>query len=204
MSGAQVMMVTDRGRASGRALVDQVRAAAAAGVDLVQLREKDLAGAPLLELARAVVGAVSGTSARVLVNGRPDVAVLSGAHGVELPAQGLPIADVRRAFGSLLLGASCHDVEGARAAAAAGASLILFGPVFATPGKEARAQGLEALRAVARAVDVPVLAIGGVDADSAARVLAAGAAGVAAIRPFLEDAGEAVRAFKRRLHAERP
>lgn len=194
------MMVTDRTRLAGRALVDQVRAAAAAGIDFVQLREKDLAAGALLELARAVVSAVAGTTTRVLVNGRPDVAALAGAHGVQLPADGLPVADVRRAFGSLLVGASCHDASQARAAAAAGASLIVFGPVFATPGKEERAQGIDALGRVARAVDVAVYAIGGVDPDSAAPAVAAGASGVAAIRPFLErDAAEAVRSFRKRL-----
>src|SRR5262245_5602289 len=196
---AGLMMVSDRTRAGARALVDEVRAAAAAGIDFVQLREKDLGGAALLELARAVVGAVAGTSARVLVNGRPDVAALAGAHGVQLPADGLPVAAVRRAFGSLVIGASCHGVDDARAAAADGASLVVFGPVFPTPGKEARAQGLDALARVARAVAVPVYAIGGVDAGAAVDGVTAGASGVAAIRPFLRDAGGAVRAFRSRL-----
>lgn len=195
------MMVTDRGRAGG-ALLDEARAAAVAGVDFIQLREKDLAGGALLELARALVAAVEGTAARVLVNGRPDVAVLAGAHGVHLPAAGLPVAAVRRAFPALLVGASCHSEESARAAAAAGASLVLFGPVLATPGKEARAQGIEGLARVVRAADVDVYAIGGIDAEGAARALQAGARGVAAIRPFLRDAGGAVHAFRRRLASE--
>ena len=193
------MMVTDRHRASGSSLADEVRSAALAGVDFVQLREKDLAGAALLELARAVVAAVDGTPARVLVNGRADVALLAGAHGVQLPALGLPVAAVVRAFPSLLVGASCHDLDEAKGAVAAGASLVVFGPVLATPGKEPRAQGLEALAEVARAVDADVFAIGGIDADSAPRAVQAGAAGVAAIRPFLREAGAAVRAFKDRL-----
>jgi thiamine-phosphate pyrophosphorylase len=200
-----VMMVTDRRRASGRGLVEQVRAAAGAGLDFVQLREKDLPGGALIELAREIVAAVAGTPARVLVNGRPDVALLAGAHGVQLPADGLPVAEVRRAFGTLLVGASCHDVGEARAAAAAGAALVVFGPVFATPGKEARAQGLDALSRVVLAVQVPVYAIGGIEPDSAARVVSTGAAGLAAIRPFLDrDAGDAVRAFKSGAAAARP
>jgi thiamine-phosphate pyrophosphorylase len=198
------MMVTDRRRASGSSLADEVRAAALAGVDLVQLREKDLPGAALLELARAVVAAVAGTAALVLVNGRPDVALLAGAHGVQLPAEGLPVAAVRRAFPSLVVGASCHDVEEARAAVAAGASLVVFGPVLATPGKEPRAQGMAALAEVARAVDADVFAIGGIDADSAPHAVQAGARGVAAIRPFLREAGAAVRAFKDRLEPRQP
>jgi thiamine-phosphate pyrophosphorylase len=199
-----LMMVTDRLRASGASLAQEVRSAAAAGLDFVQLREKDLAGGALLELARAMVTAVAGTHTRVLVNGRPDIALLAGAHGVQLPSEGLPIAAVRRAFPSLLVGASCHDMAEARGAAAAGASLVLFGPVLASPGKEARAQGLEALAAVARAVDADVYAIGGIDAESAPRAVEAGARGVAAIRPFLYEAGAAVRAFKDRLGPRQP
>jgi thiamine-phosphate diphosphorylase len=140
----------------------------------------------------------------VLVNGRPDVATLAGAHGVQLPAEGLPVAEVRRAFPSLLVGASCHDAAEARAAAAAGASLVLFGPVLATPGKEERAQGIDALADVARSVAADVYAIGGLDPETAPRALAAGARGVAAIRPFLRDAGAAVRAFKRRFDRRQP
>ena len=198
MSGAAgVMMVTDRRRLAGSSLVEQVRAAARAGADFVQLREKDLEGAALLELARAVVAAVAGTPARVLVNGRPDIALMAGAHGVQLPTAGLPVAAVLRAFPPLLVGASCHSPEEARAAAEAGASIVVFGPVFASPGKESRAQGVEALADAARAVPVPVYAIGGVDAVTAPRAWSAGAAGVAAIRPFLEgDAGDAVRALR--------
>lgn len=196
-----VMLVTDRRRLAGRDLVEQVRAAAGAGVDYVQLREKDLAGGALLALARAVMGAVEGTPARVLVNGRPDIALLAGAHGVQLPQEGLPVAAVRAAFPSLAVGASCHDVDSARAAQAAGASLVVFGPVLETPGKEARVQGLDALARACRAVALPVYAIGGVEAASAGRVIAAGAAGVAAIRPFLDDPGRAARALRAALEA---
>jgi thiamine-phosphate pyrophosphorylase len=192
-----LMMVTDRKRMGARPLAEQVRAAAAAGLDFVQLREKDLAGGALLDLARELAEAVAGTATRLLVNGRPDVALAAAAAGVQLPAEGLPVSAVRAAFGTLVIGASCHDLAAARAAEEAGASLVVFGPVFVTPGKETRAQGLEALAQVARAVSIPVYAIGGVDAHNAARARAAGAAGVAAIRPFLADAaGTAVRALR--------
>src|SRR5262245_44458436 len=99
-------MVTDRLRAGARPLAHQVRAAAAAGVDFVQLREKDLGGAALVALAREVVDAAAGTRTRVIVNGRPDVAVAAGAHGVQLPERGLPVSAVRTAFDGLLVGAS--------------------------------------------------------------------------------------------------
>jgi thiamine-phosphate pyrophosphorylase len=107
------------------------------------------------------------------------------------------VAEVRRAFPSLTLGASCHSTEAARRAAGDGADFVLLGPVFATPGKEDRALGLEALAAAVSAVAIPVHAIGGVTAGRVPSLRAAGARGGAAIRPFLEGALEAIlRAFR--------
>jgi thiamine-phosphate diphosphorylase len=191
----QVMMVTDRRRTA--ALPERVRLAARAGLDFVQVREKDLPGGALYELVREVVRAVAGTPTRVLVNGRPDVAWTAGAHGVQLPGDGLPLAAVRAAFPGLLVGASCHDASDVRAAAAGGASFAIVGPVFATPGKEARALGPGALAGIARDAGIPVFAIGGIDARTVGAARAAGVHGVAAIRPFLADAaGAAVDALR--------
>jgi thiamine-phosphate pyrophosphorylase len=188
------MMVTDRLRTG--ALPERVRLAARAGLDFVQVREKDLAGGALLELVRAIVAAVAGTATRVLVNGRPDVARAAGAHGVQLPAEGLPIAAVRAAFPELLVGASCHAAAEVRTAAADGAAFAVVGPVFATPGKEPRALGAEVLAGIVRDARIPVFAIGGIDAATVASVRAAGVRGVAAIRPFLSDAPAAVAALR--------
>lgn len=168
-----------RGAASVAA---QTRRAAEAGVDLFQLREKSLTGRALVDLAREVQAALAGSATRLVVNGRPDVAVLAGAAGVHLPAFGLSARDVRRVFPGLQIGISTHDLEEARRAAGEGADYLLFGPVFETPGKEARATGVAALAEVVRAVAVPVLAIGGVTASQAAAVRRTGAAGLAAIR----------------------
>src|SRR5512140_1755016 len=100
MSGPEplLMMVSDRGLLGGRPLAGLAGRAARAGAAFVQVREKDLSDRALLALAREVVGAVAGTGARVLVNGRPDVASAAGAHGVQLPEEGLPVEAVRRAF----------------------------------------------------------------------------------------------------------
>jgi thiamine-phosphate diphosphorylase len=189
------MMVTDRRRAP--ALAARVARAAHAGLDLVQVREKDLGGGALLALVREIVSAVSGTATRVLVNGRPDVARAAGAHGVQLPADGLPVAAVRAAFPELLVGASCHAALEAEAAAADGAAFLVVGPVFATPGKESRALGPHALAAIVRAAGIPVFAIGGIDAATTAAARDAGARGIAAIRPFLEDRADAAVAALR-------
>lgn len=193
-----VTVVTDRSRARG-SLPELCRAAAQAGADFVQLREKDLEGRALLDLVCAVVTALAGTSTRVLVNGRPDVALAAGTWGVQLPEDGLPVADVKRAFPGLIVGASRHDAEGVHRAAQEGADFVLLGPVYATPGKEQRALGLDAFAAVARTARVPVHAIGGIDPGVAAAVARANAAGVAAIRPFLEDPARGVRDLKAAL-----
>jgi thiamine-phosphate pyrophosphorylase len=180
------MLVSDRGRQGALALPARARTAAAAGLDWVQVREKDLTGAALWRLVGEVQAAVAGTGTRVLVNGRPDVALAAGAAGVQLPADGLPVREVRRAFPALVIGASCHSRDDAVRAEEAGADFVLLGPAFATPGKEARALGGAALAEVVRAVRVPVWAIGGIDLASAARAVAAGARGLAAIRLFLD------------------
>ncbi len=191
-----VMVVSDRRRLGSRALADLASRAARAGADFVQVREKDLADGALLRLTREVVDAVAGTTARVLVNGRPDVACAAGAHGVQLPEEGLPVEDVRRAFPALVVGASCHSVAAARRAAVAGAHLVVFGPVFGAPGKEERATGAEALARVARAVAVPVIAIGGMTPARTDEVRRAGAAGIAGIRAFVDGREEAVAAIR--------
>ena len=190
-------LVSDRRRLPGGDLPALAAAAARAGVDWIQIREKDLSDGALVRLARAVMEAVARTRTRVLVNGRPDVATLAGAHGVQLPEEGLPVAEVKRCFPGLTLGASRHSVEGARRAEAEGADFVLFGPVFATPGKTQPPLGPAALAEAARSLRVPVHAIGGVSAQTAGTAHRAGARGLAAIRPFLEgDVAEAVRALR--------
>ena len=197
--GFVLTMVTEGGQSGGpvSGLVARAAAAARAGIDLVQVREKALSDRALLAVVRDVRAALQSTSTRVLVNGRPDVALAAGAHGVQVPEEGLPVAEVRRAFPSLTLGASCHSVEAARRAAGEGADFVLLGPIFATPGKEERTLGLDVLRAAAAAVAVPVHAIGGVTPARVAALRAAGARGGAAIRPFLEGPADAIiRAFR--------
>lgn len=197
------MVVTDRRRLRGRSLAALARAAGAAGADWLQLREKDVAGGVLLALAREVVAAAAGSPLRVSINGRPDVAVLSGARGVHLPERGLPPGDVRAAFPGLAVGVSCHSVEGVRRAEQAGADYAVLGPVFPTTGKD-RPLGLDTLGEAARAARLPLFAIGGITAANAASVWAPGVSGVGAIGTFVEgDVAETVRLL-RDAGAERP
>ena len=190
-------LVTDRRRlAAGRDLVSLAAEAASAGVDRIQIREKDLEGGDLFEAVVSVLGAVTGTRTKVFVNGRVDVALASAAHGVQLAEHGLPVGEVKRAFPALVVGASRHSVEGALRAEAEGADFVLLGPIFATPGKEDRTLGLRVLAKAARRVAIPLHAIGGIEPGNARQVIDAGAHGVAAIRAFLESPGDAVRAFR--------
>lgn len=179
-------LVSDRRRLFGRDLPSLAREAARAGVDRILVREKDLADRELRALVADVVMAVAGTDAIVLVSGRPDVADVAGARGVQLPEAGLPVAEVKRAFPGLLVGASRHSLEGARLAEAEGADFVVLGPVFPTPGKQDRLLGLGAFAQAARAIEIPVHAIGGIDRATGAQAVAGGARGLAAIRVFLE------------------
>lgn len=190
------MLVSDRRAHPSLALPDLARAAAAAGVDALQVREKDLHGRALLALVREVVAAGAGSALRVIVNGRPDVARLAGAAGVHLPARGLPAGDVRAAFPGLTVGVSCHGLDEARRAEQDGAHYVVLGPVFATGAKD-RPLGLDALGEAVRALSLPVVAIGGIDAARAGAVWERGPAAIAAIRAFLAaPLPEAARALR--------
>jgi thiamine-phosphate pyrophosphorylase len=187
--------VTDRrGLASCSDLPDRVALAAVAGVDWIQIRERDLPAHELLAVVRLAVDAAgkSDSHPRILVNDRLDVALAAGAAGVHLGEQSVPVATVNasRARGVIpngfLIGASCHSLDAARAAERDGADYIFFGPVFATPSKAefGAPQGISRLAEVSRTLKIPVLAIGGVNEENAADCFAAGAAGIAAIRMF--------------------
>jgi thiamine-phosphate pyrophosphorylase len=194
-----VHLITDR------RLAPDLAAHAAAVLDgippgcvAVHLREKDLGGRALLDLARALGAACRARGQRFVVNDRVDVALAAGADGVHLPAAGIPPAEARRLLGAdALVGVSCHsgaDVLRVRHAA----SYATFGPVHDTPSKRAFGPpvGLAALRDAAR-LGVPLVALGGVEPGNAGEAVAAGARGVAVIRAWLTGADPrgAVRAL---------
>ena len=167
-------------------------AAVAAEIDLVQIREKRLNTRVLLELARHAAEITRGTSTRLLINDRADVAAGAGADGVHLTTQSLPVVAVRTSFGpELLIGVSTHSVEEADAARAGGADFVVFGPVFEPLSKPyGPPVGVQALTRVALAVaPLPVIALGGVGLGKVADCARAGAAGVAAITMFTDRDG---------------
>jgi thiamine-phosphate pyrophosphorylase len=171
-----------------------IREAATAGVDWIQIREKDLPGRDLLELVRGAIAAIRETKTKILVNDRLDVAVAAGADGVHLGETSLPVEEVaqwRRSAGraEFKIGVSCHSLKAARAAEQGGADYIFFGPIFATPSKVGFGppQGVEILGDVCNSVGIPVIAIGGVTVKNAASCMQADAAGIAAIRLFQQN-----------------
>lgn len=163
-------------------VVATVESAVSGGVGMVQLREKDLPAAPLLELARRLREVTAG-KALLIVNDRVDVASLCDADGVQLGEDGLDVASARKLLGSeKLIGRSVHSVEGAAAAECEGADYLVLGTIFPTashPGAETG--GLDLVRAATNAVRIPVLGIGGITVDNAAGAMDAGAAGIAVI-----------------------
>ncbi len=188
MRTPRLMAISDRGALAGEALVRWAERVSRAGVDTLQLREKDLSDRALLDLAREIVLRLA-PGARLVVNGRADIAVAAGAHGVHLPATGVPASVVRERFPELLVGRSTHEAGEVESASRDGAHYVTFGPVWATPSKAAWGDppGLSAL-AEAAGLDsgIPVLALGGVRADRLAAIARAGGASAAAIRAFLD------------------
>lgn len=208
-------------------LLEKIAAVAAAGVDWIQIREKDLSGKECSSLTREAVGlaarpspvagekvpvsakpeAIERGSTRILVNDRLDIALAAQAGGVHLGEKSLPVDEVRRLVKSLghekdfLIGASCHSLEAAKAAERDGVDYLFFGPVFATPSKAAYGapQGLKRVAEVCSAIAVPLLAIGGITLENAADCLSAGASGIAAIRFFQDatDVSAIVRALRK-------
>lgn len=190
-----LMLVTDRRLCGGRSLVNLVAAAVAGGVNAVQLREKDLPAGDLWELARKL-RTVTKKRALLIVNDRVDVALACGADGVHLPEAGLPVAAARRVAGlGFLIGRSVHSVEGARSAAAEaaegespwrGADYLVAGTIFPSrshPGVTPVGPAL--LAEIRLATGLPILAIGGIERDNVAQVMAAGAQGCAVISAIL-------------------
>ena len=175
-------LVTDRLRCDGRPLEDVVAQAVEGGVGMVQLRERDLPSDALFALAKNI-REITKSRALLLVNDRVDVALAVGADGVQLPESGLPVEAVRRvAWDRLLIGRSVHDVEGAVAAEAEGADLLIAGSVFSTDSHPGRLpEGIELLHKLSEHVGVPYLGIGGVTAENVCAVMEARASGAAVI-----------------------
>jgi len=216
----QLYYITDRRQFPGdaqeqeRRLLEKIAECAAAGVDLIQLREKDLGARALEELALKAMAALEGSRTRLLINSRTDVALACGAHGVHLPANDLAASDVRAVFARVgvsepVIGVSTHSAAEVASAEAHGADFAVFAPVFEKSGTANR-EGLEELRRVCHREEaaqppMPVLALGGITVDNAQLCAAAGAAGIAAIRLFQQnDVRAIVKKLREMFNAECP
>ena len=201
-----ICLVTDRRRLAQAApavnLKDQIASACRAGVDLIQIRERDLDARALTSLVKQCVAAAKGTSTQIIVNDRLDVALSSGAHGVHLRGDSIGAAHVRELSPpGFIVGRSVHGVEEAVAAERSGGlDYLILGTLFPTASKDPShpVMTMTALAAVCALVSIPVLAIGGITAARVEDTVKTGAAGIAAIGFFLPDPAASV---DQQLHA---
>ena len=182
-------LVTDRNTTGGRELTWVLEQALEGGVRAVQLREKDLGGRELLELAGEVKELCDRYGAELFVNDRVDVALAADAAGVHLAANSIPVETARDLLGpNRKIGVSTHSVDEARTASEAGADFVLFGPVYPTTSKLpfGDPQGPATLKAVTNSATVPVFAIGGIKQQHIPEIKAHGTARIALISAISE------------------
>lgn len=197
-----LMLITDGSRLRDRPLEEVVSQAIDGGANVVQLREKGLPGGELYELA-ITLRAVTRGRALLLVNDRFDIALAAGADGVHLPERSVPVKKARDFAGeACIIGRSVHSVEAAVQAERDGADYVQVGAVYETASHPGAAPaGVDLVRAVAEAVHVPVVAAGGITAENVAKVVEAGADGVAVIGAILDadDPKSAAQALRQAL-----
>ncbi len=186
MDVPRLHLISDRKLCPLDMLPDVATRAAAGGVDAVHLREKDLCARDLVNVAVRLRSTLSAQT-MLFINDRVDVALASGADGVELGEASLPVDAVEKVAGRrLVIGRSVHDVDGALRAEADGADFVIAGHVFETASKAGQAgRGLAFVESVASAVSIPVIAIGGITPERVPDVLSAGAHGVAVLSGIL-------------------
>ncbi len=186
----KIILVTDRKLCAARDFLDIVADAVDAGIDIVQIREKDLLGKALFDLTRKIVALVGTRPCDVFVNGRYDVALAAGAAGVHLGYDSIPPEAVRKAVGDRLkIGISIHSLEEAREAHATGADFAVLGPVFRTPSKEGIIEplGVDRLGEAVSLSKIPLFAIGGIDEEKIHLLAGTGVEGVAMISAFVRS-----------------
>jgi thiamine-phosphate pyrophosphorylase len=171
-------LITDRKATGSRGLIPTLEAALRGGAALVQLREKDLGSRELLSLAKELRSLANRYGARLLINDRTDIALLSGADGVHLTSKSYPAKEARKLLGGKgLIGVSTHSIEEALKAQEDGADFITFGPVFHTASKAGmgRPLGIERLKETVQRLFIPVFGLGGIDESNVEQTAASGA-----------------------------
>ena len=198
----KIFVITNRALTNGRPLVSVIREAAAAGVDAVILREKDLAAAELYELGIKMSDFCAGTKTELIINSSVETAIACKAAGVHLGTGSLPLKVVRAIVPDKIVGVSIHSTAEALQAQADGADYVLAGHIFPTCSKPGLAgRGLDFVRSVKSAVNLPVIAIGGINPENAAMVIRAGADGIAVMSLVMEaaDITGTVKALRRSI-----
>jgi thiamine-phosphate pyrophosphorylase len=201
MTGLPGRLYAIVGPEGGRDPVELAQDVLDGGARIVQLRWKSGPAGDVLRAAERIRELTRRAGAWLILNDRLDVALACDADGVHLGQMDLPARPARRLLGELVLGISTHDVAQAREAEAAGADYIGFGPMFATSSKATgyEARGFDRLREVRRAVSLPIVAIGGLDAERGREAIAAGADAAAMISALTAERD--VAATVRRLVA---
>jgi thiamine-phosphate pyrophosphorylase len=200
-------VLTDVARQSRFDHAELARLALAGGADAIQFREKSGPTRGMIEIARALAGICRDRGACLIVNDRLDVALAADADGVHLGLDDFPPSLARAILGAdRVIGASARTVEEAIEGMRAGADYIGAGPVYATGSKPDASPpiGAAGLRAIVRAVEIPVIAIGGVTAERVAEILAAGAHGIAVIEAVAGDPDPAAAARRLREALDAP
>jgi thiamine-phosphate pyrophosphorylase len=182
-----LILITDRIACKPNKLEDVIKSACQNGVKAVQLREKNLDSHSLLKFAKKLRKITKHYSAKLIINDRLDIALLSKADGLHSPVNGLTAEQIRNHHKKLVTGKSVHSLEEAVRAERLGFDYIIFGPVFRTPSKTAygKPKGLKELKKVCMNVNIPVFAVGGINPVRAGKCIKQGAYGVAVIRNIM-------------------
>jgi len=204
-----LLLVTDRSLVHGRSLESVLQESVDAGVQAIQLRERDLPARQLLSLARQIHGMTRDRAVPLIINDRVDMAVALDLDGVHLRASSLPVSVVRRVLGRhRLIGVSAHSVTEVQQAGDDGADYVILGPIFETPSKREFGDplGLAVLADACRHSSLPVFAIGGIMRERIQLARGAGAFGVAMIGGILgrEDVGKATADMQSAVRAAWP
>ena len=183
-----LVLITDRKLTRGRDLSAVLERALDGGVKAIQLREKDLGGKELFELADQISVLCERYHAQLFINDRSDVALAVDAAGVQLGNASIPVQTARTLLGTgKLIGFSAHSLDEAKEAERQGADFVLFGPVYFTPSKApyGAPQGVAPLKEIVENLALPVYAIGGITAANIADTMASGSRGVALISAII-------------------
>jgi thiamine-phosphate pyrophosphorylase len=196
----KLCLIADTEAVGDRNLASIVYQAVSAGVSLVQLRAKNLKASEFFHLAFEISHLLSPLDIPLIINDRADIALACEANGVHLGKEDLPLIEARRVLGeNRIIGISANTLEAAMEAQAKGADYLGVGPIYSTDSKAdaGPALGIDGLESIRRSIDIPILAIGGLNPTNAHESIAAGANGIAVISAILDvhDTSQAVHAL---------